>query len=84
MTKQKPVETIRDGALSASIWKNDGENGAFYNVTLQRVFTDAEDNVKNSESFGQADLLKLSRLCHKSYDKIDRLRQHDRVDEQAA
>ncbi len=33
----RPVDKVRIGLLSASIWKNSTENGAFYNVTLERV-----------------------------------------------
>jgi len=28
-TKQRPVETLRDGAIKAAIWRNESENGAW-------------------------------------------------------
>ena len=37
-TKQRPVESLRDGAIKAAIWRNESENGAFFAVS----FSDAE------------------------------------------
>jgi len=42
--------------LKASIWKNEGMNGPFYNVTVARSYKDRDGVWKNSESFGVADL----------------------------
>ena len=54
--KSKPVTTLRCSSIKASIWKNEGTKGPFYNVTVARSYK-AQDGVwKNSESFGLADL----------------------------
>jgi len=34
----KPVHTVRHGAISASIWEQDTEKGPTYNVTFQRAY----------------------------------------------
>ena len=43
-------------SIKASIWKNEGMNGPFYNVTVARSYKDRDGVWKNSESFGLADL----------------------------
>ena len=34
--KSKPVTTLRCSSIKASIWKNEGTKGPFYNVTVAR------------------------------------------------
>lgn len=36
--KPKPVTTLRCSSIQASVWKNEGEKGPFYNVTLSRSY----------------------------------------------
>lgn len=62
MTNSKPIETFRRGSIEAAIWRNEGENGVSYNVTLKRTYRDGDD-VKSSTSFGQYDLLKVARVA---------------------
>jgi hypothetical protein len=54
--KPKPVTTLRCSSIKASIWKNEGVNGPFYNVTVARSYKDRDGVWKNSDSFGLADL----------------------------
>ncbi|CUQ67975.1 hypothetical protein [Candidatus Nitrospira inopinata] len=54
--KPKPVTTLRCSGIKASIWKNEGMNGPFYNVTVTRSYKGQDGVWKNSESFGLADL----------------------------
>ena len=54
--KPKPVTTLRCSRIKASIWKNEGVNGPFYNVTVARSYKASDATVKDSESFGLADL----------------------------
>ncbi len=54
--KPKPVTTLRCSSVKASIWKNEGVNGPFYNVTVARSYKSQDVVWKNSDSFGVADL----------------------------
>jgi hypothetical protein len=36
--KPQPVTTLRCSRIKASIWKNEGMNGPFYNVTVARSY----------------------------------------------
>ena len=54
--KPKPVTSLRCSRIKASIWKNEGMNGLFHNVTVARSYKDRDGVWKNSDSFGVADL----------------------------
>ena len=80
-TKQKPVETLRDGGVKAAIWANQTEKGnTFYNVTFSRTYRDG-DTFKDTSSFGASDLLKVARLAAKAYDSITVLRAESQEDD---
>ncbi|MBS0150873.1 MAG: hypothetical protein JSR31_08025 [Nitrospira sp.] len=56
VNKPKPVTTLRCSSIKASIWKNEGMKGPFYNVTVARSYKASDGMLKDSESFGLADL----------------------------
>ena len=61
MAEQKPVETIRHGDVSASVWRNVSEdNKAFYNVTYQKRYQ-KDGETKYGSSFNAYDLDDLIR-----------------------
>ncbi len=72
--KTKPVETIRDGAIKASIWKNQGEQGSFYSVQITRTYRDEAGDYHDSDSFSGTDLLKVAYLATKVYERTAELR----------
>ena len=55
-SKPKPVITFRCSSIKASVWKNQGEKGSFFNVTFARSYKATDGAWKNSESFGISDL----------------------------
>ena len=67
--KTNPIAQLRYGSISAAIWKNDSDKGAFYNVTFQRTYKDS-DELKNTQSFGREDLLVLAKLADLAHTKI--------------
>ncbi|MCG8604367.1 hypothetical protein MJD09_05125 [bacterium] len=75
----KPADTLRDGSVRATIWPNQTEKGTFHSVTLDRTYTDADGNVKNTHSFSGADLLKVSRLAEQAYDRVGQIRQAEKA-----
>ena len=74
-TKNQPIDTIRDGALKATIWENTGPKGVFYSVELSRTYKDEHDQYQDRKSFSGADLLRVAHLAAKAYDRISTLRQ---------
>ena len=60
-TTNKPAHKIRSGAIEVAIWKQVGEKGTFFSVTMSRSFKQGEQ-WKQSDSFGQDDILVLAKL----------------------
>jgi hypothetical protein len=59
----KPVKEFRDGPIKVSVWVNEGEHGPRYSVTCRRRYKDkAADEWKDSDSYGQDDILALGKL----------------------
>lgn len=78
MTKQRPTDTLRDGALKATIWRRQTDDGAFYSVNLTRTYTDADGAYQHSDSFSGAELLRIARLASRAYDRVIALRHDER------
>lgn len=74
---RQPADVIRDGALKATIWRNAGEDGPFYSTSLARTFEDREGNLRDAHSFSGSDLLKVSELARKAYDRTNDLRREE-------
>jgi hypothetical protein len=68
-TENQPVHKIRYGALSASIWRQEGEKGPLFNVSFQRSYKEG-DAWKTSTSFGRHDLLPLSLMATRAFEWI--------------
>lgn len=74
MSDRKPDETLRDGALKAVIWRNEGENGAFFSVTLAKTYKDDRGQYQDTHSFSAGDLLRVSELSRQAYGRVNELR----------
>jgi len=64
-----PVNKIRHGAVSGSIWRKETEKGPMFNVTFQRAYRDG-DAWKNSGSFGRKDLLVVGLIAARAFEWI--------------
>ena len=69
-TGNRPVHTIRYGAVRAVIWRNVADNDKasrpMYNVTFSRSYKDGNE-WKNNTSFGVDDLLELAKAANESH-----------------
>lgn len=74
----QPADVIRDTNLKATIWRNESEKGPFYATSFARTFRDQDGQLHDTNSFVAADLLKLSELARKAYDRTTELRRDDR------
>ncbi len=73
-TNNRPTDTLRDGALKATIWENTTEKGSFFSVEFTRTYKDAKDNFRDGRSFSGSELLRLANLASKAYDRTAELR----------
>ena len=80
--KPRPADTLRDGNVKATIWRNNGQNGTYYNTKFSRSYQDQNGNYHESDSFGGTDVLKVGRLSERAYDREQELRQQDREQRQ--
>jgi hypothetical protein len=65
-SKKRPIHEIKIGLVRAAIWRNEGTNGSWYNVTFERLYKDGDD-WKSSSSFGRDDLLPLAKLADQAH-----------------
>jgi hypothetical protein len=72
-----PVAKIRDGLVTASIWKHQSESGSRYSVSFERRYKDAEDNWKSSGSYAGSEILTLAKLADLAHTRILELRGDD-------
>lgn len=77
VTDNRPAEVIRDGNLKASIWRNEGENGASYATTIARTYKTEDGSYRESNSFAGTELLRVAELARKAYDRTNDLRRED-------
>jgi hypothetical protein len=68
-TDNQPVNKMRYGQISASIWRQEADKGPMFNVSFQRAYKDG-DEWKTSTSFGKNDLLALSLLATRAFEWI--------------
>jgi hypothetical protein len=76
-SENRPADVIRDGNLKASIWRNEGENGVAYATVLARTYRTEDGAYRESNSFSGSELLRVSELARKAYDRTGELRQND-------
>ncbi len=73
----RPADVIRDGNLKASIWRNEGENSVSYATTIARTYKTEDGVYRESNSFTGTELLRVSELARKAYDRTNDLRRGD-------
>ena len=69
-TKARTVHEFRLGRIKAAIWENETQNGARHNVTLTRIYRDADDQWRDSSSFGRDDLPLVAKVVDRAHDWI--------------
>ena len=80
-TTNQPLQTLRDGTLKATIWRNATEKGFHYSVQLNRIYEDKEGTLQNTDRFSGSELLRIARLAQIAYDEILIHRQEDKQEE---
>ncbi len=70
----RPEKKFKAGAVSATIWKNEGQsNGktfAFHTISLTRGYKDKSGEWKNSSSLRPGDLPKAALVLGKAYEHL--------------
>ncbi len=70
--KQRPAQTIRQGRLKVTIWRQESDKGPWYSVVPSRTYRDQSEQWQSSSSFGRDDLLLLAKLLDQAHTWICR------------
>jgi hypothetical protein len=68
--KVRPVEQVRIGGIKAAIWRNEGENGTWFNVTFQRLYKSEDGQWSSTANFGRDDLLLLAKVANAVHTRV--------------
>ncbi|MEJ0038758.1 MAG: hypothetical protein WDO68_22225 [Gammaproteobacteria bacterium] len=75
----KPLETLRDGALKVSIFRNASEKGNYYALDPGRIYTDEKTNeVREASSLSGSEPLRMANLLTRGYERIGHYREQDK------
>lgn len=72
--RNQPADVIRDGDIKATLWRNEGDKGPYYTTEVTRTYTDKEGNLRDTGTFIGTDLLRVSEVSRKAYDRTNELR----------
>ena len=61
--KTRPVQEFKIGRVRGAVWDNSTENGARFNLTLSRLYKNADGKWRDSSSFGREDLPLVMKVC---------------------
>lgn len=74
----RPADTLRDGWLKATIWRNESEKGAFYTTKIAKTYEDRNGQLRDGQNFSRGDLPKIGLLANRAYERISQL-EHERT-----
>lgn len=75
----RPVETLRDGALKLAIFRNRREQGDTYSLVPGRIYTDEKtDKVRETSSLSGSEPLRMAHLLNKGYERVAEYRARDK------
>lgn len=66
MSNNPPVETLRDGALKASIFRNEGDNGPFFNTIFSKTYKDELGELRRELALDRPPQVRQSRKPERS------------------
>jgi len=72
-----PEDTLRDGALKATIWRRAGEQKDYFTTSFAKTYSDKEGNLKDGHSFGRNDLLGVAELARQAHQRTNELGRED-------
>lgn len=72
-TPNAPIETFRDGRLKATVWRNESDKGDYYTVTLAKTHQDGRGKLRDINTFGPSEVLRVGELGREAQNFIVRL-----------
>ena len=78
--RTKPAAEVRYGNIRAAIWRNEGKNGVWFTVTVERSYRNEQGEPHSSQSFGRDDLLSAAKVLDLAHSRIFELQAEERID----
>lgn len=78
-----PVDKIRVGLITASIWERSAPQGRFYSVSFERRYKDAAGQYQTTHSYDTRDLLTLAKVADLAHTRIIELSDNRTDDDDA-
>ena len=75
----RPVHEVRHRNIRATIWKNQTDKGAMYNVTVSRSYRTDDGKWHDSTSFAFGDLMNLAKALYDAHSAIANEMAHGRA-----
>ncbi len=72
-TSKQPAAKITMYPITAAIWRNEKDGKAFYSVTIQRSYKNADGDWKSSDSLNEGDLLLAAKVLDLAHTEISKL-----------
>ena len=69
-----PIAKLRLGLIYANIWQRTTDEDAFYSVSFERRYKDAQGNWQSTHSYNADDLLLLAKLADQAHTEIAKIR----------
>lgn len=69
-----PEDTLREGPLKATIWRNDSEKGPYRTTEYTRSYKDKEGNWRDTNAMRETDNLPLRHLSGRTHDRVMELK----------
>ena len=66
----QPEMKFRAGGICATVWKNQGEKGAYNTISLERSYKDKNGQWQKSNSFRVNDLPKAAVVLNKAFESL--------------
>ena len=73
MSDRKPEDTLRDGAIKSTIWKNQSAKGNFYSAQITKTYRDEDGQYHDGNSFTSNDMLRVSEIARATHHRINRM-----------
>lgn len=71
-TKNAPLETFKDGAVSIKLWEQKTEDKSYVNASIGKLYKDGEGQWRETRSFNATDLLKLQAMLPQAHEAMQR------------
>lgn len=78
--KKRPEFDLRDGALRAAVWRQEGEYGDMFNTRITRIYTADDGEIRETSTLREKDLLPAAQLASKVYDGIRDLKRDQKAE----